>query len=126
MGRFSFPRTARLLSGTDFRRVYARGVRLRSGPLRLCALRRREGESRLGLSIGKRVGNSVVRNRWKRAVREAFRLNRHRLHAPHDLVVSVDWSAGPELSRSAAENLVRLIDRLNGPGPHAEVEHGDA
>ncbi len=126
MACFSFPRSARLLSGADFRRVYRRGVRLRAGPLRLCALRRREGESRLGLSIGRRVGNSVQRNRWKRAVREAFRLNRHKLHAPHDLVVSIDWSAAPEQSRRAAASLDRLIGELNAGSPEGGGERGDS
>ncbi|NLW50952.1 MAG: ribonuclease P protein component [Candidatus Brocadiaceae bacterium] len=115
MPEFGFPRQARLLTEGDFRRVYTgRARRLQEPPLRVCALRRDEGGSRLGLSIGRKVGNSVVRNRWKRAVRQAFRLNRHRLHAPHDLVVSVDWAAGPERVGEVEPALLRIIERLNG------------
>ncbi len=125
MGRFSFPRSARLLSGADFRRVYRRGVRMRAAPLRLCALRRSEGESRLGLSIGRRVGNAVQRNRWKRAVREAFRLNRHKLREPHDLGVSIDWAAPPDQSRRVADSLGRLIAELNAGDPGGGGERGD-
>jgi len=121
MTRFGFPRQARLLTEGQFRRVYAGGgARLHVAPLRVRALRRADGGSRLGLSIGRKVGNAVVRNRWKRAVREAFRLNRHRLHAPHDLVVSIDWEAGTERVGEVAEAFLQVIERLN-----AAEEPGD-
>jgi ribonuclease P protein component len=42
--------------------------------------------ARLGLSIGKVVGNAVVRNRWKRLIREAFRISRAELPTGLDLV----------------------------------------
>ena len=111
--RFSFPRQARLLCERDFRRVYGRGLRLKAFPLRARALRRSEGKSRLGLAVGRKVGNAVVRNRWKRAVREAFRLNRHRLGSPYDLVVSVDWQATPEDVRHVQEAFLALLDAIN-------------
>ena len=101
--RFTFPRKARLTATREFRRVYAEGERVRVYPLRVHALRvpAREGvcpgkQSRLGLAVSRRVGNAPVRNRWKRAVREAFRCHRHRLAAPCDIVVSVEWQAGEE------------------------------
>jgi len=41
-------------------------------------------EHRLGLSIGKRVGNAVVRGRFKRMMREAFRHQRLELPRPNE------------------------------------------
>jgi ribonuclease P protein component len=121
MPRFGFPRQARLLTEAAFRRVYsAASTRMRVAPLRVCALRRSDGRSRLGLSIGRKVGNSVVRNRWKRAIREAFRLNRHLLSAPHDMIVSVDWDAEPEQVRAVRAAFLEVVDRLN-----AAEEAGD-
>jgi len=93
MRPYGFPRAARILQEREFRRVYRRGARLSVFPLRFCLMRRGEGPSRLGLAVSRKVGNAVARNRWKRAVREAFRLNVHRLRAPADVVVSVSWEA---------------------------------
>jgi len=70
-------------------------------PLRVRALRREDcardcapargggALSRLGLAVSRRVGKASVRNKWKRAIRQAFRLHRHELDAPYDLVVTV-------------------------------------
>ena len=45
--------------------------------------------ARLGLSVSRRVGNAVVRNGWKRRLREAFRAVRGQLPAGQDYVVVV-------------------------------------
>lgn len=114
VGLFSFPRAARLVRSSDFTRVYRDGLRLRFLALRIRALRREDGGSRLGLSISRKVGKATVRNRWKRAIREAFRLNRHRLAEPWDLVVSVDWEASPENVASVEASMLQAFDLLNG------------
>ncbi len=42
---------------------------------------------RLGISISKKVGNSVVRHGFSRLVRESYRLNKHRIKGSYDIVV---------------------------------------
>ncbi|MCK6554994.1 ribonuclease P protein component [Candidatus Binatia bacterium] len=45
------------------------------------------GESRLGITVSKRVGDAVVRNRVKRMIREVFRRYRKRIHPPQTVLV---------------------------------------
>jgi ribonuclease P protein component len=76
---FTFPRRLRLTHEREFDAVYAAKMRKARGPLTLHACVNEKGHHRLGLSVGKSVGNAVVRNRVKRLLREAFRLQQHSL-----------------------------------------------
>lgn len=111
---YDFPRSARLVRSGQFARVYRSGLRCKCFPLYVRALPKDNGESRLGLSVGKKTGKAVVRNRWKRAIREAFRKNRHRLNRPHDLVVAVDWDATAEDVDAVEDAFLNLVEYLNG------------
>jgi ribonuclease P protein component len=114
MSGFAFPKQARLRKAREFTRVYREGRRETLFPLRFCVLRRDDMEnSRLGLAIGRKVGGAVVRNRWKRAIREAFRLNRRELRAAYDMVVSVSWEATPDNVKEVGTAFGRLIEGLN-------------
>jgi len=113
MSGYSFPAAARLQGKKDYDRVYRRGFRLWIHPLGVQVLPKDGGKSRLGLSVSKKVGGSVARNRWKRAIREAFRLQRHRLEVPCDLVVMVDWDADEEESDKVEEAFREIIEELN-------------
>ncbi|MEM1184703.1 MAG: ribonuclease P protein component [Planctomycetota bacterium] len=89
----TFRRRHRLTHAREFQAVFAAKLRKSAGPLTVFAHPTDRAEPRLGLSIGKRVGIAVVRNRLKRQLREAFRHTREELPRPseegsYDLVVS--------------------------------------
>lgn len=75
MATLSFPRTHRLTHERQFDAVYAARMRRSRGPVTVHSRPNRLPHYRLGLSIGKPLGGATVRNRFKRLVREAFRLN---------------------------------------------------
>ena len=64
------PRPQRLRATADFERVMRRGRRVRGSLLHLVHRSNGIDESRIGYSVGRRVGNAVVRNRVKRRLRE--------------------------------------------------------
>ncbi len=83
---FGLPRSARLIKAYEFRRVYGRGVRVHGQSMTLVAFRRRSPGLRLGLSVSKEHGCAVRRNKIKRLLREAFRLERPQLPGRYDLI----------------------------------------
>ena len=88
MERFPFPKGFHLQRSSDFRRIYGEGAKRHSRGFIL--FRRPNGldHPRLGLSVGRRFGKAVRRNRVRRLVREAVRLNwRHWGLAGSDVVV---------------------------------------
>ena len=86
-GNFRFPADLRLKRSEDFQRVYDNGRRVGDAFLLLFALPRSAGGTRAGFSVSRKHGNAVRRNRLKRLLREAFRLNRQQLPAGYDFVI---------------------------------------
>lgn len=130
-GEHRFPKSARILRPTDFTRVYERRCSAAAGPLVLYAAPREDAaESRVGLSVSRRIGNAVVRNRWKRRLREAFRAVRSRLPAGTDFVIVVrsgEPGEGGEAARRAEAAIESLAARVTGrPGyPESPPPRGD-
>lgn len=107
------PRTARMKKQVDFDRAYGTRCYASDDVLVINGCRNELAAPRLGLSIGRKVGNAVVRNRWKRLIREAFRLERPSLPRGLDLVVRPKRDAVPELAaiRRSLRYLANRIDR---------------
>ncbi len=85
----TFPSAHRLRGRQAFDAVFSQGGRQQAGPL-LIRLRKNDLDYlRLGLSVGRRIGNAVTRHRVKRYLREAYRLQRHDLPVGYDVMVSV-------------------------------------
>ncbi len=107
-----FEREYRIRSGLDFRRVYARRCSASDGTIVVVGCENSLDHPRLGLSVSRKVGGAVVRNRWKRLMREAFRLSRRRLPEGIDLVVIPRIGADPKLD-ALLESLPRLASQVS-------------
>lgn len=126
-----FPPALRLKKEAEFAAVFAGNRYAADETLVVNAARSPRPHSRLGLSIGRVVGNAVTRNRWKRLIREAFRRLRSSLPQGLDLVVRPRRGAVPELSQieRSLQHLARRLEReLKQPrrgAPTPRREAGD-
>lgn len=84
--RFGLTREDRIRGSSEFRRITREGDRYRTRNFLILTLKNQAGRSRLGLTVGKKVGNACVRNRVKRRLREYFRLNRDKMPPETDVV----------------------------------------
>ena len=69
-----------------FRRLY-RSSGFADSCLVLYARRNREGQNRVGITVSKKLGHAVVRNRVRRRLREVYRLNEQLFQPGWDIVV---------------------------------------
>ena len=104
------PASHRLKRGVDFQRVYRRRRSASDGMLLVFGCENGLPHPRLGLSVSRKVGNAVLRNRWKRVLREAFRLSVDRLPPGVDLVVIP--RADSPLFDALHQSLPRLAQRV--------------
>lgn len=76
-----------LKSNEDFKRVYTKRKSYANRELVMYIAKNGTDTKRLGVSVSKKVGNSIVRHRLARLIREAFRLNTDSVKSGFDIVV---------------------------------------
>ena len=84
--------TKSLKKNRDFKQVYSAGRPAVNGVLRLYARPNGMDQNRLGLSVGKKTGNAVKRNKVKRLIREAYKIVEPSLKQGYDIVVAANFT----------------------------------
>lgn len=87
MQRYTFPKTERLLKKKSFLEVYEHGRKTEGEYLILFVLSG-TATRKVGVRVSSRVGNAVKRNRAKRLIKEAYRLNKNKLIKNIHLVIA--------------------------------------
>jgi ribonuclease P protein component len=112
---FAFSTTDRLHRRSEYLRTQRAGARVQTSHFVIYAASASSPTVRLGVTVARRIGGAVIRNRIKRRVRECFRLTlRGILPAGTDLVVIARGGAGDLTSAAIREELVVAV-RKAGP-----------
>ena len=110
MNSFAFTKKDRLLKRKDFIRLQKTGKRA-SDKYFIILFCPAENRVRLGITVSKKVGNAVKRNKIKRLIREFFRLNKHKFKSSFDINIIVKKQAA---SLSSQDFFSFLKKKLKG------------
>jgi ribonuclease P protein component len=76
----------KIKKNSHFRFIYSRGKSYSNDKLVLYIFRNKKNINRIGLSVSKKIGNSVKRNRIKRLIREGYRINKIKFKKGFDFI----------------------------------------
>lgn len=102
-----------LKKNSDFQNVYANGKSMANKYLVMYVLSNDLSINRLGISVSKKVGNSVIRHHLTRLIRESYRLNKEMFNSGLDIVVIARESAKDRKYKEIESALLHL-GKING------------
>lgn len=105
------------MKNQDFQVVYRKGKSYANKYLVMYVLENHTEENRLGISVSKKVGNSVVRHRVTRLIRESYRLQESNFQKGYDIVVIARNSANGRSYQEIESALTHL------GGLHHIIDH---
>ena len=113
----TFQKNQRVVKGEEFTLILRKGVCVADGVLVMFATTADEGVApRIGITIPKKTGNAVARNRWKRLIRESFRTQQESLPNGLNLIVRPKKGAVPtwsEIKKSIPKLARKANKKLN-------------
>ena len=118
MGR-ELKKSERLLKRKDFLDISRTAEeKVKTKNFLILIKKNRQASARLGVTVSKKVGNAVVRNRLKRYVREYFRINKNNLPPGRDMVIIARYGSEkltcPLVMEQLGAALERYVKNKNG------------
>ena len=108
-----YPHSESLKKNRDFQLLYKEGKSCANRYLVLYVKENGLEKNRLGVSVSKKVGNSIVRHRITRLIRESYRLHEDMFNSGLDMVVIARISA-KDRSMSEIESALLHLGKLQG------------
>jgi ribonuclease P protein component len=108
LSAYSFKKTERILKRSGFVRLSKEGKRIHGDHFVVNYGSNRLGNQRLGITVSKKVGCAVIRNRIKRLVREYYRLNKARIENSYDLNII----AKPGVAKLSSQKIYQTLEQL--------------
>jgi len=106
-------RTESLKKRKDFKIVFNKGRSLANNYLVMYIYSNGDSINRLGISVSKKVGNSVVRHRVTRLVKENYRLNENRIKTGYNIVVIGRVNSSNASFKDIEKSLNNLLRKHN-------------
>jgi ribonuclease P protein component len=104
--------TESLKKNRDFQQVYKKGTSFANRYLVMYVMDNGMEKNRVGISVSKKVGNSVVRHRVKRLIKEAYRLQEEKFRRGMDVVIIARVSA-KDISYEKTESALLHLGKLH-------------
>lgn len=102
-----------LKKNSDFQKVYENGISKANLNLVMYVLKNNLSKNRVGISVSKKVGNSVIRHRMTRLIRESYRLHEDMFNSGLDIVIVVRNRAKDCSYQEISESLLHLAGLQN-------------
>jgi ribonuclease P protein component len=107
----SYRKPEKVINSSRFKFIYNQGVWRSSKHFTTVTCVNTQGIKRLGITVTKKTGNAVKRNRIKRLIREFFRLNKSMFPEGHDVVIMAKKNIPPLTYNQACHELTELFMR---------------
>lgn len=105
--------TESLKKNYQFRFVYNKGKSIANRYLVMYVVKNGNNTNKLGVSVSKKVGNSVVRSRVTRLIKESYRLTENSIKQGYDIVVIARVSANTATYDEINKSLKHLLKKQN-------------
>ncbi len=106
-----FPKRFRIKKRTEFKKIYEEGNKINGRFVIVHYLENELNHPRIGITVTRKVGRAVIRNRWKRLIREIFRKNKGHF-PPKDMVITVKRGMKLPTYRELEEDIIETVSKI--------------